>query len=148
VPARCPDIDVAQVDFYVLDRVDEHARNTLACKLAEKAWRLENSIHIHTMTQADAERLDELLWTFRDGSFVPHELAGSENAAPITIGFGDSPIEPCDLLITLCDEIPSFAGRFPRIAELVSSDETCRAKSRQRYASYREQGHKMNTHKI
>ena len=72
---------MAQVDFYVLDRVDEHARHTLACKLAEKAWRLENSIHIHTMSREDAERLDKLLWTFRDGSFVPHELAGGDTGA-------------------------------------------------------------------
>ena len=52
---------MAQVDFYVLERVDEHARDTLACKLAEKAWRLENTIHIHAMTREDAERLDKLL---------------------------------------------------------------------------------------
>jgi DNA polymerase-3 subunit chi len=139
---------VAQVDFYVLDRVDEHSRNTLACKLAEKAWRLENTIHIHTMTRAAAEHLDELLWTFRDGSFVPHELASRGNSAPITIGYGDEPVEARDLLITLCDEIPPFAGTFPRVAELVSSDESCRNKSRLRYASYRDQGHKIETHNI
>ena len=139
---------MAQVDFYVLDRVDEHARHTLACRLAEKAWRLENTIHIHTMTQADAERLDELLWTFRDGSFVPHELAGSGTDAPVTIGYGTAEVAPRDLLITLCDEIPPFAESFPRVAELVSSDENCRAKSRRRYASYRDQGHKIETHKI
>ncbi len=139
---------MAQVDFYILDRVDEQARNTLACRLAEKAWRLENTIHIHTMTQEDAQRLDELLWTFRDGSFVPHGIAGGENKAPITIGFGDAAVEPCDLLITLCDEIPSFAGSFPRVAELVTADENCKAKSRQRYASYRDLGHKIDTHKI
>jgi len=139
---------VAQVDFYVLDRVDEHSRITLACKLAEKAWRLENTIHIHTMTRTAAEHLDELLWTFRDGSFVPHELAGSGKNAPVTIGYGDGPVEPRDLLISLCDDIPPFADTFPRVAELVSSDESCRNKSRQRYASYREQGHKIETHKI
>lgn len=139
---------MAQIDFYVLDRVDEHSRNTLACKLAEKAWRLENTIHIHTMTQAAAEHLDELLWTFRDGSFVPHELASSGKNAPVTIGYGDQSVEPRDLLITLCDEIPPFADTFPRVAELVSSDESCRNKSRQRYAIYRDQGHKLETHKI
>ena len=32
---------MAQVDFYVLDRVDEHARNTLACKLAEHGRSLQ-----------------------------------------------------------------------------------------------------------
>ena len=139
---------MAQVDFYVLDRVDEHSRLTLACKLAEKAWRLENSIHIHTMTQEDTERLDELLWTFRDGSFVPHELIGGDTNAPVTIGHGTATVEPRDLLITLCDEIPPFAESFPRVAELVSSDEDCRAKSRQRYATYRDNGHKIETHKI
>jgi DNA polymerase-3 subunit chi len=139
---------VAQVDFYVLDRVDEHARNTLACKLAEKAWRLENTIHIHAMNETDAQKLDELLWTFRDGSFVPHELAGENNEAPITIGYGEAPVEPRDLLITLCDEIPAFADTFPRVAELVSGEAHSKKKSRERYAIYRDQGHQIETHKI
>jgi DNA polymerase-3 subunit chi len=139
---------VAQVDFYVLDRVDELARNTLACKLAEKAWRLENSIHIHTMSETDAKRLDKLLWTFRDDSFVPHELAGENNEAPISIGYGNAAVTPRDLLITLCDEIPPFADTFPRIAEIVSSDTDCKLKSRKRYASYRAQGHRLDTHII
>ena len=139
---------MAKVDFYVLDRVDEQARNTLACKLVEKAWRLSNTIHIHMMTKADAERFDELLWTFRDGSFVPHEISGGETNAPVTIGFGDTPIEARDLLINLCDEIPAFAASFPRVAEVVTSDENCRTKSRQRYSTYRGQGHQLETHKI
>jgi DNA polymerase-3 subunit chi len=66
----------------------------------------------------------------------------------VTIGFGDSTGEPRDLLITLCDEIPAFANTFPRVAELVTADEDCRAKSRQRYAAYRDQGYKIETHKI
>ena len=139
---------MAQVDFYVLDKFDEHSRYTLACKLAEKAWRLENTIHIHTMSQADAERLDELLWTFRDGSFVPHELVSSGNSAPVSIGYGSNTVESRDLLINLCDEIPAFANTFPRIAELVTSEENCRQKSRKRYAIYRDQGHILEMHKI
>ena len=139
---------MAQVDFYVLDKFDEHSRYTLACKLAEKAWRLENTIHIHTMSQADAERLDELLWTFRDGSFVPHELVSSGNPAPVSIGYDSNTIESRDLLINLCDEIPAFADTFPRIAELVTSEENCRQKSRERYAVYRDQGHTLEMHKI
>lgn len=139
---------MAQVDFYVLDRVDEQARNTLACKLAEKAWRLKNTIHIQTMNETAAHRLDELLWTFRDGSFVPHELAGENNDAPIIIGYGEAHVEPRDLLITLCDEIPSFADTFPRVAELVSGETDSKKKSRERYAIYRDQGHQIETHKI
>lgn len=139
---------MAKVDFYILGQVDEHARYTLACRLAEKAWRLKNTIHIHTMTQADAQRLDQLLWTFRDGSFVPHELAGTHTDAPITIGHGTECVDSRDLLISLCDDVPTFAESFPRVAELVTSEEVSRKLGRQRFAHYRDHGHTIETHKL
>lgn len=142
---------MARVDFYVLQRVDERSRYTLACKLAEKAYRLDNTVYIHTKNPGDAARLDELLWTFRDGSFVPHCISGSTDgtdASPVTIGSATDGIEPRDLLINLCDEIPSFADSFPRVAELVTSDEECRRLSRQRFVEYRNQGHSIQTHKL
>ncbi len=137
------------VDFYVLSQSGEQARQVFACKLAEKAWRLNHSVHIRTATRADAETLDNLLWTFRDGSFVPHFLVGAGHAdAPVAIGGSDDPIETRDLLINLADDIPAGAAAFPRIAELVSSDEDCRQQSRKRFAAYRDQGHELNTHKL
>ncbi len=142
---------MARVDFYILARPDERARQVLACKLAEKAWRLDNSVYIHTRSRSDAERLDELLWTFRDGSFVPHGVAGRDDGtedSPIMIGSDDGGVDACDLLINLCDEIPAFAEGFPRVAELVTSDENCRLLSRKRYAAYRDGGHELNTHKL
>ncbi|MDH3491877.1 MAG: DNA polymerase III subunit chi, partial [Gammaproteobacteria bacterium] len=81
---------MARVDFYVLERADERARQMLACKLAEKAYRLENTVYIHAKSRDDAEHLDALLWTFRDGSFVPHGLSGSNDEAevsPVMIGY-------------------------------------------------------------
>jgi len=142
---------MARVDFYILAQVDERARQVLACKLAEKAWRLDNTVYIHAGSLADAERLDELLWTFRDGSFVPHGLAGRNDgteSSPIVIGSDSQSVEERDLLINLCDEIPPFAANFPRVAELVTSDDNCKQASRKRYAAYREQGHEQNTHNL
>lgn len=142
---------MARVDFYILAQTDERARQTLACKLAEKAWRLDNSVYIHAKTRADAEHLDELLWTFRDGSFVPHGLVGGDDGtgdSPIVIGCDASTVEKRDLLINLCDDVPPFFEGFPRVAELVTSDEQCRSLSRKRYAIYRDQGHELNTHKL
>ncbi|NIA27817.1 MAG: DNA polymerase III subunit chi, partial [Desulfobulbaceae bacterium] len=57
-----------RVDFYVLKQAGLPSRQSFACRLAEKAYRLKNTVHIHAGDQAGAERLDELLWTFRDGS--------------------------------------------------------------------------------
>ena len=142
---------MARVDFYILDQAGQHSRQTFACRLAEKAYKLDNTVHIHAGSRGDAERLDELLWTFRDGSFVPHErLSGPAASAesPITIGCENEQVEPRDLLINLCDEIPAFAEAFPRVAELVTSDDDCKQLSRRRFAAYRDKGHTLETHNV
>ena len=142
---------MARIDFYILKQAGQHSRQSFACRLAEKAYRLDNTVHIHASSQSDAQRLDELLWTFRDGSFVPHHLVakpGADVDSPVTIGCDSSLAEPRDLLINLGDDIPSCAEAFPRVAELVTSDEECKLLSRKRFAEYRDQGHTLETHNV
>jgi DNA polymerase-3 subunit chi len=142
---------MTRIDFYVLRQSGEQARQIFACRLAEKAYRLDNTVHIHTDSKAIAERVDDMLWTFRDGSFVPHHLIGREQqdlASPVTIGCDAEDIEPRDLLINLGDAILKCTDAFPRIAELVTADEDCKQRSRRRFATYRDQGHQLETHKV
>src|SRR5210317_2365625 len=96
-----------RVDFYLLNQEGQHSRQTFACRLAEKAYRLNNTVHIHTGSRGDADRLDELLWTFRDGSFVPHERIGAgEPESPVTIGTPGTTAGGGDLLINLSTDVP------------------------------------------
>jgi DNA polymerase-3 subunit chi len=142
---------MARVDFYVLNQAGPQSRHSFACRLAEKAYRLEHTVHILAGTRADADRIDELLWTFRDGSFVPHHRLGNaagDMNSPITIGTETDTIEPRDLLINLCDEVPDFAGAFPRVAELVTSDAECKQLGRKRFAEYRDRGHTLESHNV
>ena len=143
---------MARIDFYVLSHSGERARQAFACRLAEKAYRLDNTVHIQTQDREAAERMDDLLWTFRDGSFVPHHVLGrggrTDGDSPVTIAPVTEGSTEADLLINLCDEVPESAPSFPRIAELVTSDEDAKAKSRKRFAAYRDQGHEIETHKL
>lgn len=142
---------MARVDFYLLQQAGPESRFAFACRLAEKAYRLNNTVHIEAASNADASRLDDLLWTFRDGSFVPHEVldrSASGSRSPVRIASGVKDLTPCDLLINLCDEIPSCAEGFPRVAELVSSDDPCKQESRKRFAAYRDLGHTLETHNV
>jgi DNA polymerase-3 subunit chi len=142
---------VAKVDFYVLPGSGEIARQQFACRLAEKAYRLDNSVHIHVADRDSLQKIDDLMWTFRDGSFVPHEIIGTTPAtptAPVTIGCDESLRDNCDLLINLGESIPASAASFPRVAEVVTSDEDSKTLSRQRFVDYREQGHTLDTHKL
>jgi DNA polymerase-3 subunit chi len=141
---------MAKVDFYILNAPGEAARQQFACRLAEKAYRLQNSVHILTGSQGSAAQIDELLWTFRDGSFVPHEVVSRNDTvdSPVTIGFDLQTARKHDLLINLSDGVPDVAEAFPRVAEIVTSDEESRRNSRERYAAYRDGGHSLATHKL
>jgi len=142
---------MARIDFYVLSQSGEQARQLFACRLAEKAYKLENTVHIHTGDEATAGRVDDLLWTFRDGSFVPHDrvrTSADASRAPVTIGCDPDYAGSRDLLINLDEVIPACAGAFPRIAELVTSDEDSKQKSRRRFVAYRDEGHELETHNV
>jgi DNA polymerase-3 subunit chi len=142
---------VSKIDFYVLRASGNAARAQFACRLAEKAYRLQNTVHIQAANVQSAAQLDELLWTFRDGSFVPHEVlntAGADRNAPVTIGCNTARPAECDLLINLGDSIPESPGSFPRIAEIVTADDDCKAQSRHRFVEYRDDGHTLETHKL
>lgn len=142
---------MSKVDFYVLPGSGEITRQQFACRLAEKAYRLDNSVHIHVADRDSLKKLDDLLWTFRDGSFVPHEVlntTGQTPESPVTIGCDEMSRTGCDLLINLGESIPDSASSFPRVAEVVTSDEDSKTASRKRFVDYREQGHSLDTHKL
>ena len=142
---------MTRIDFYILQDARPDARHTFTCKLTEKAYKQGHQVYINAASDQQMKQLDDLLWTFRDGSFVPHEILGSspgEPVSPVTIGCNEIPAGNCDLLINLSDTVPDAASSFPRVAEVVSSDEECKAQSRQRFVDYRDQGHTLDTHNL
>ena len=142
-----------RVDFYVLPDADAGARLRFACRLTEKAYKLDNKTHAHVSGAAQARQLDELLWTFRQGSFIPHEIAdkaaeSSTPLAPVTIGHHGEAGFSGDLLINLADEIPPFFDQFARLAEIIDASVECRQRGRERFSFYRDNGYQPDTHKL
>lgn len=144
---------MTRVDFYVLDDATDLARERFACRLVEKAWRLKHKIYLHAASPEDAQRVDQLLWTFRDGSFVPHTVHSGEvdeplaAATPVHIGSGAEPRFEADLLVNLDREVPLFFSRFERVAEIVAGEDGKTA-ARERFRFYRDRGYTLEHHKI
>ncbi|MBL1276563.1 MAG: DNA polymerase III subunit chi [Ectothiorhodospiraceae bacterium] len=138
---------MTKVDFYILST---GTREQLACRLAEKAYTLGNRIYIHTETTEQSTLMDELLWSFREASFVPHEQyqAGSESESPIQIGCHNSPESHCEVLINLSSEVPLFFSRFLRVAELVGTEKEAKTQGRDRFRFYRDRGYPLETHEL
>lgn len=141
---------MTQVDFYIVTSSAPDARERFACRLAEKAWHAGYRIFIHTESEFDAHRMNELLWTFRPDSFLPHGRPaepGNERL-PVLIGSGNKPPTPFDVLINLGRSVPAYFDMFPRVAEIVSAEETTRNLARERYRVYRDQGCALRSHSM
>lgn len=139
-----------KIDFYVLQQPDIKSYQDLICRLAEKAYKNRNNIYIHTNNQKEAHQLDELLWTYRDDSFLPHNLVneGPDQTPPIQIGFAEKPENHRDILLNLHQSVPEFYLNFSRILEVVAADAESQAMAREHYRFYRAAGYEITTHKI
>lgn len=139
-----------RVDFYLLASVDPQAQGLLACRLLEKAYHKGHKVYVHCANQIAAEQLDELLWTFKDDSFIPHHLQGEGPEPPpaVQIGFEKEPRGFNDILLNLSPEIPEFFTRFKRVMEIVPNLELEKEKSRERYKAYRARGCALSVHEM
>jgi DNA polymerase-3 subunit chi len=141
-----------RVDFYVLKGAAAKQRWAFACRLTEKAYLRDLSIVIANDTLADARSLDELLWTFSERSFVPHEVCPDEHsmdpATKVRLLALPTPMPGADLLVNLTDRLPDGWERFPRIAEIIDGDEERRRLGRERFKTYRELKVALETHQL
>ena len=83
---------MTHVDIYLLQD-DSLDRNHYACRLIEKAYRRQHHVYVQTSSQEHAETLDELLWTFKEESFIPHNLLGEgpHKAPPVQLSTQTAP---------------------------------------------------------
>ena len=141
---------MTQVDFYILNHAQGMETERFACQLAEKAFKKGHKIHIHTADNHQTERMNKLLWTYNDQSFLPHVIMDHELQAetPIHVSHNQDKAFISDVLINLRLEIAVFYKQFDRIAELVSADDQQRQAARGRYREYQQQGCEVSSHEI
>ena len=138
-----------RVDIYLLETDDSAARRMTACRLIEKIYRQGLTVFAQVDNEEEAQRFDDLLWTFRQGSFVPHEpFRADAQEAPVVIGSGDSVPGGQDVLINLSTNLPEGYEIYPRIAEIVDQDPAIRSAGRLRYRQYQSLGMDIQTHKL
>lgn len=141
---------MTQVDFYILDNASLAGVEHYCCKLVEKAYKLGHRIHILTNSQDQSERLNKLLWTFSDISFVPHVFCSDtlSKETPVHLSHNLSDVSIDDVLVNLQAALPDNFERFTRIAEIVGDDEQNKQKARQRYRAYQKHQCQVATHEV
>lgn len=140
-----------EVSFYVLPTQSQQERLDFACKLIEKIYRSGQNCYVLTDTQEQAADMDKQLWTFRAGSFIPHQIFNGivpELTQTILIGGNDIPESRQNVIVNLSDSVPAVTEHTERILEILDNSETCKQAGRQRYRHYQQLGLAIATHKM
>jgi DNA polymerase-3 subunit chi len=139
-----------EVVFYVLASSSQPERQDFACKLVEKIYRGGQFCYLLTENAHQADELDKLLWTFRAGSFVPHQiLRDNLPDGPNTILIGDAqiPVAWQKVIVNLSTHFPPTATPTERIVEILDNSDESRQAGRLRYRHYLDAGLEIVTHK-
>ncbi len=140
---------MTRADFYIVPEPAIPYR--FVCQLADKVRNEGYDIYVHAASREAAATIDDLLWTFRDISFLPHAAIDSADGVedcPIIIGWqGETPARR-RVLINLSGAMPDNPDAYERIIEVVPSDPDGRQQARLRYKDYRDKGMTMHSHNI
>lgn len=140
-----------EISFYILPSHSPQERYLFACKLIEKAYRNGHFCYVLTDSPEQSRLIDDLLWTFRPGSFIPHQLYSGELPKiekVILIGSLNPPEQWQKTVVNLSSQCPENFPQAERILEILDDSEETKEPGRQRYRRYQQAGIKVATHKI
>lgn len=141
---------MAEVSFYILPTESLQDRYLFACKLIEKAYRSGSFCYVLTDSAEQSRIIDELLWTFRAGSFIPHQIYTGEPPEiekVILIGSMAAPENWQKVLFNLSSHYPEPGPQTGRILEILDNSETTKVAGRDRYRRYQQSGMTVTTYK-
>lgn len=121
-----------------------------AAQWLQQAWARRQAVLVYIPDAEAAARLDRVLWTQPQLSFLPHCRSDSPLAAETPILLSDQldspPQENC--LLNLSNQLPPTFSRFEQVIEIVSTDDTDKLPARERFKFYRERGYPLDSHDI
>jgi DNA polymerase-3 subunit chi len=147
---------MAEIDFHILAEDSDSARLKTTCSLIEKAWLAGERVLVWLDDEAAAAAFDNLLWTFGDRSFVPHEPLGAlpaQSEAPVQISAAAT-LPPAalqghfSLLVCLREQASPIALQFAKVMEVIDANPARRDAGRARFRFYREQGATPRHHEL
>ena len=140
-----------RADFYVLESSDARERLKFACRVIDKAFGAEQRVLVWFDDPAALQSFDDLLWSFAQDSFIPHDPVGPESNwedSPVLLSCAALPPTGAEVLVNLASSVPALASHARQVIEIIDADPTRRQAGRARFKQYRELGVTPTTHNI
>jgi DNA polymerase-3 subunit chi len=137
-----------RADFYLIGKPRFREQPLLlVCELARKASDAGLPMLVLCASTAQAEALDDLLWSFDPDAYVPHQIVGAdedEDEVPVLIAAPEHDAALRPLVLNLRDA--AVPDGFERVLEVVPADESARGPLRERWKQYQARGVVLGKH--
>ena len=137
---------MTRIDFYF----EAEDKLQVACRLSAKAAQQKLRALNYADAEAQAQKIDRMLWTWQATGFLPHCMTRSALAAetPVLITHDPEDTPHDEVLLNLHSAWPPAFSRFQRLVEIVGRDEEDREAARGRYRFYRDRGYEIAKHDL
>ena len=139
-----------RADFYLIAKPRFAGQPLLlVCELCRKANDAGMATLVLARDGAQAEELDDLLWSFNPDAFIPHQIAGSDEDEDEAVVLIAAPGQedgsaPRPLVINLRDA--AWLQACDRVLEVVPDDASAREPLRERWRQYKAAGYALSKH--
>ena len=119
----------------------------LVCELARKACDAGLPMLVLCASAAQAEQLDDLLWSFDPDAYVPHQIVGAdedEEEVPVLLAAPEHDAGLRPMVLNLRDA--AVPDGFERVLEVVPADDSARGPLRERWKQYVARGIDVKKH--
>ena len=133
-----------KVDFFIPKFGDPKTEEILACQIFEIAFKKLFNISIVFDNEFDLNHYNELLWTFKNTSFVPHSI-GTDHS--IHSDFGKIETDQVkQIMINKSKKIPQRKDDMLLIIESAGTNDEARHLAREKFKLYKDENFSISTH--
>ena len=139
---------MARADFYLIGKPRFREQPLLlVCELARKASDAGLPMLVPCESMAQAEQLDDLLWSFDPDAYVAHQIVGAdedEEEVPVLLAAPEHDAGLRPLVLNLREA--AVPDGFERVLEVVPADDSARGPLRERWKQYVARGIDVKKH--
>ena len=108
------------------------------CDVTELFYNQNHSLAIYAHDPKSVTQIDQLLWTWKQDSFIPHSRSGQQDTTPVTISASGEDLAHTDVLIQFDPIQPDELSRFRYVIDFAELyDKNRLSDSRRRFKELR-----------
>ena len=139
---------MSETTVYFVETKSEE-QSMAVCQAAEHFYEQGRRVQIVAGSALAAQRLDQLLWTFAQASFIPHRIGPAGQAGttvePVIITIGEVPVADATALVCEGAVGSAFMQRYEDVVHFVLLDDPeKRQESRSLWQELRDKGLRVN----